>query len=72
MIIEGETEHENRGLELNSAMTFESFLESNFDSNKLLSLVLDSLTMYDDDFFSGLKANPNIPPYMNDLEKYLI
>ena len=54
-------------------MTFESFLESNFDSNKLPPLVLDSLTMYDDkDFFMGLKANPNIPPYMNDLEKYLV
>ena len=73
LIIEGETEHEHRGLELNSAMTFESFLESNFDSNKLPPLVLDSLTMYDDkDFFMGLKANPNIPPYMNDLEKYLV
>jgi hypothetical protein len=60
-------------LELNSAMNFKSFLESNFDSNKLPSLVLDSLTMYDDeDFFSSLKANENIPPYMNDLEKYLV
>ena len=57
LIIEGETEHEDRGLELNSAMTFESFLESNFDSNKLPSLVLDSLTMYDDDdFFSSLES----------------
>jgi len=73
LIIEGETEHEDRGLELNSAMNFKSFLESNFDSNKLPSLVLDSLTMYDDeDFFSSLKANENIPPYMNDLEKYLV
>ena len=57
LIIEGETEHEDRGLELNSAMTFKSFLESNFDSNKLPSLVLDSLTMYDDkDFFIELES----------------
>ena len=54
LIIEGESEHEDRELELNPAMTFETFLQSNFDSNKLPSLVLDSHTMYDDeDFFSS-------------------
>ena len=73
LIIEGEEEDTEKGLEIKSAMTFKSFLETNFETDSLPSLVLDSLTMYDDeDFFSSLKANPNIPPYMNDLKKYLV
>jgi len=73
LIIEGEEEvNMEKGLEIKSAMTFKSFLDTNFETDSLPSLVLDSLTMYDDeDFFSGLKANPNIPSYMSDLKNYL-
>ena len=73
LIIEGEEEVDmEKGLEIKSAMTFKSFLNTNFETDSLPSLVLDSLTMYDDeDFFSGLKANPNLPSYMSELKNYL-
>ena len=46
LIIEGEEEDLDIGLELKSASTYESFLQTNFETDVLPSLALDSLTMY--------------------------
>jgi 5-methylthioadenosine/S-adenosylhomocysteine deaminase len=73
LIIEDEVDDMNEPLKLSAAMTLESFVKSNFETDKLPSLVLDSLTMQDeDDFFPSLKVNPNIPSYLSDLKNYLI
>jgi hypothetical protein len=52
LIIEGEEVDNEVGLR--SMPTYESFLQTNFETDVLPSLILDSLTMYDDDeFFSS-------------------
>lgn len=72
LIIEDETEDTKERLAFRPDMTFESFLQSNFETQELQPLVPDSLTMHDDnDFFLGLKANENLPTYMADLKNYL-
>jgi hypothetical protein len=72
LMIEGEDEDVDNRLELSPNMTYESFLQTNFETDVLPALVLDSLTMYDDeDFFVSLRANPNIPSFMSDLKNYL-
>lgn len=72
LIIEDETEEVREGLAVTPEMTFESFLQSNFDTQQFQPLVPDSLSMHGDvDFFRDLKANPNMPTYMSDLKNYL-
>jgi 5-methylthioadenosine/S-adenosylhomocysteine deaminase len=52
--------------------TIEWFLNLNADTLNILPKELDPLTMLDDkDFIIILKANQNVPKYLNKLEEYL-